>query len=118
MLIEIESLRLSSTTCLFEGAHHDGVQLSIYLADYAPGSGARLHIHPHPEVFVIESGEVKFTVDGEEIEARAGQILIAPANKPHRFVSTGAIPLHAVNILPSDKNLVTWLEDEPGGAAR
>jgi hypothetical protein len=31
MLIETESLRLSPTKCLFEGAHHGGVQLSIYL---------------------------------------------------------------------------------------
>jgi mannose-6-phosphate isomerase-like protein (cupin superfamily) len=119
MLIETESLRLSPTTCLFEGAHHGGgVQLSIYLVEYAPGTGARLHVHPHPEVFVIESGEAMFTVGEEEIQVRAGQIVIAPANKPHRFTSTGAIPLHAVNILPSDQSLVTWLEDELGGAAR
>ena len=118
MLIETESLRLSPTTCLFEGAHHGGVQLSIYLVDYPPGTGARLHVHPHPEIFVIESGEAKFTVDGGEIDARAGQIVIAPANKPHRFVSTGTVPLHAVNILPSNQSLVTWLEDEHESAAR
>jgi mannose-6-phosphate isomerase-like protein (cupin superfamily) len=118
MLIDSESLRLSATTSLFEGAQHGGVQLSIYLVDYAPGTGARLHVHPHPEVFVIESGEATLTVDGKEINARAGQIVVAPANKPHRFTSTGAIPLRAINVLPSDKSMVTWLEEESGDAAQ
>ncbi len=113
MLIDTESLRLSPTTHLFEGGPQAGVSLSIFLVDYAPGTGARLHVHPHPEVFVIERGEATFNVDGREIVARAGQILVAPANKPHRFICTGATALHAVNIIPSGKVITTWLEPAP-----
>jgi hypothetical protein len=39
MLIDSESLRLSATTSLFEGAQRGGVQFSIYLVDYAPVLG-------------------------------------------------------------------------------
>jgi mannose-6-phosphate isomerase-like protein (cupin superfamily) len=67
---------------------------------------------------VIESGEAKFTVDGQEINARAGQIVVAPANKPHRFMSTGTTTLHAINIVPSDKMTFTWLENEPANPVR
>jgi quercetin dioxygenase-like cupin family protein len=118
MQIDTESLRLSPTTRLFEGGPNGGVRLSIFLVDYAPGTGAQLHVHPHPEVFVIESGEAKFTVDGQEINARAGQIVVAPANKPHRFMSTGTTTLHAINIVPSDKMTFTWLENEPANPVR
>jgi quercetin dioxygenase-like cupin family protein len=112
MLIERGSLRLSATTSLFEGGPH-GVGVSIFFVDYAPGTGTRLHVHPHPEVFVIEAGEATFTVDNEEIKASAGQILIAPANKPHRFWSTGSVAFRSINVVPSGKMAFTWLEDEP-----
>ncbi len=112
MLIDRESLRLSATTSLFEGGPHD-VGLSIFFVDYAPGTVARLHVHPHPEVFVIESGEATFTIDDEEIRASAGQILIAPANRPHRFRRTGSVSFRSINVVPSGKMAFTWLEDEP-----
>jgi len=112
MLIDRESLRLSATTSLFEGGPHD-VGLSIFFVDYAPGTSARLHVHPRPEVFIIESGEAVFAVDDEEITALAGQILIAPANKRHRFRSTGAVSSRSINVVPSGEMAFTWLEDEP-----
>lgn len=93
------------------GRPHD-VGLSIFVVEYPPGTGARLHVHPHPEVFVIESGEATFTVDGEEIKAVAGQILIAPADKPHRFWSTGSVPFRSINVMPSGEMVFTWLEAE------
>lgn len=112
MLIDRDSLRLSATTALFEGGPHD-VELSMFFVEYPPGTGARLHVHPHPEVFVIESGEATFQVGDEEIQASAGQMLVAPANTPHRFRSTGSEPFRSINIVPSGKMTFTWLEDEP-----
>lgn len=111
MLIDTESLRISPTACLFEGGSWGGVQLSFFQVDYPPGAGVRLHVHPDPEVFVIESGEATFYVDGQEIKAVAGQILVAPANTPHWFTNTGPSRLRAVNVLPRDTVITTWLED-------
>lgn len=112
VLIDSDLLRLTPTTCLFEGDAY-GVGLSFFVVEYPPGTGARLHLHPHPEVFVVEAGEGTFTVDGEVVTATAGQIVVAPAGKPHSFRSTGSVPFRSVNVVPSGKMVFTWLEEEP-----
>jgi quercetin dioxygenase-like cupin family protein len=35
--------------------------VSFILIDAPPGSGPKLHKHPHEEVFVVQEGEVTFT---------------------------------------------------------
>jgi mannose-6-phosphate isomerase-like protein (cupin superfamily) len=54
-----------------------------------PGRGPKLHKHPYTETFVIRSGRGLFTVGDRKIEARTGQILVVPANTPHKFENLG-----------------------------
>jgi quercetin dioxygenase-like cupin family protein len=72
----------------FEG-HNVGSTVSVFLSHHAPGTGPPLHTHPYEETFFVIEGDVLFTVDGEEIEASDGDIVVAPANTPHKFVSRG-----------------------------
>jgi mannose-6-phosphate isomerase-like protein (cupin superfamily) len=44
--------------------------------------GPRLHRHPNPEVFVVESGEATFRLGDDTLVARVGQIVVGPANVP------------------------------------
>jgi quercetin dioxygenase-like cupin family protein len=83
----------------FEGADH-GAGVSFFLARTPPGRGPRLHRHPYEETFVVHEGRLTFTVDGQTIEARAGQIVIAPPGSVHKFVNVGDAPAHMTNIHP------------------
>lgn len=75
-----------------------------------PGGGPRLHKHPYPEVFVIRQGRGLFTVGEETIEAHAGQILVVPADTPHKFENLGPGPLETVDIHENGGFLTEWLE--------
>ena len=75
-----------------------------------PGGGPRLHTHPYPEVFVIREGRGLFTVGDQEIEATAGDILVAPANTPHKFTNLGPGPLETIDIHENGNFITDWLE--------
>jgi mannose-6-phosphate isomerase-like protein (cupin superfamily) len=94
---------------LFEGADHGGVALSFFLLDSAPGAGPDLHVHPYAEVFVVHEGEVTFVIGDESLSAVGGQVVVAPANRPHRFWNSGSARLRTTNIHPSAGTITEWL---------
>lgn len=74
------------------------------------GVGPRLHQHPYPETFIIRAGQALFTVGSEELVGSAGQILMVPANTPHKFQTLGPDRFESVNIHTSDEFITEWLE--------
>src|SRR5262249_30753876 len=68
----------------FEGAHYD-TDVSFIWVDMQPGEKVRLHSHPYKEVFIIQEGESTFTIGDQTLVAHAGQIIVAPADVPHKF---------------------------------
>jgi mannose-6-phosphate isomerase-like protein (cupin superfamily) len=62
-----------------------------------------LHTHPYAEIFVTLEGNATFTVGDDTIEVSAGQIVVAPAGVPHKFVNSGSGPLKQVDIHPSGR---------------
>ena len=99
----------------FEGHRYGDVNVSFFLVDSPPGGGAVLHTHPYEEVFVTLEGNVTFTVGNKTIEVGAGQIVVAPADVPHKFVNSGTGPLRQVDIHPSGRiQQVNIPEDAPG----
>jgi mannose-6-phosphate isomerase-like protein (cupin superfamily) len=97
MPIELDSLPGSDQSRRFEGAGF-GSMVSFFHVYGPPGSGPPLHRHPYEETFIVESGAVLFTVDGVEIEAGPGQIVIAPPDTPHKFINHGEETLHLIGI--------------------
>src|ERR671920_1556744 len=95
----------------FEGYQYGDVDVSFFLSDTAPGKGPDLHKHPYDEVFVVQEGELTFTVGGEIIEATGGQIVIAPAGSPHKFVNSGTGRSRHIDIHTSRRMITEWLED-------
>lgn len=87
-------------TVRIEG-HEIGGPVSFFLVDAAPGQGPRLHVHPYAETWIIRQGEAEFTVGGETTRGAAGDILVGPANIPHRFTNVGEGRLEIVCIHPS-----------------
>ena len=95
-----EELPFGGIAHRFEGYRYGDVGVSFFLVDSPPGGGAALHTHPYEEVFVTLEGEATFTVGEDTIEVGAGQVVVAPAGVPHRFVNTGTGPLRQVDIHP------------------
>lgn len=73
------------------------------------GYGPKLHRHPYAETFIIRSGHVRFTVDGGTILAGAGDIVVAPANVPHRFENLGPDRLEMIDIHANPTFETQWL---------
>ncbi|HWD06072.1 MAG TPA: cupin domain-containing protein [Amycolatopsis sp.] len=73
------------------------------------GSGPRLHRHPYRETFVIQRGRALFTVGDTEREGHAGDVLVAPAGVPHKFVVLGPGRYEAVHIHENDRFVTEWL---------
>ena len=100
------------TARVFEGSQHGETNVSFLLInDAPPGDGPSLHLHPYEEIFVIQAGQATFTVGDATIEATGGQIVIAPAGVPHKFVNSGKTPLRSINIHPISRMITEWLED-------
>ena len=110
-VVEKEELTHSETAHRFEGYLHGEANVSFFLIDAPPGGGPGLHTHPYEEVFVIQDGEVTFTVGEATIEAKSGQIVIVPAGVPHKYVNSGAGRARHIDIHTSRRMSTVWLEE-------
>lgn len=91
------------------GAFGAGISL-IFNVIAEAGGGPRLHRHPYPETFIIRSGEAVFTVGASELRASAGQIVVVPADTPHKFRNAGPGPLETIDIHANGEFITEWLE--------
>jgi mannose-6-phosphate isomerase-like protein (cupin superfamily) len=98
LVLPIAELRVSQTAALFEGRKRADVEVTFFVTDHPPGSGPDLHKHPYPEVFVVQEGEATFTVNDEQLPVPAGNVVVVPADTPHRFKNSGEGRLRQVSI--------------------
>lgn len=95
----------------FEGKDlRSNVTVLFYSTDDV-GVGPRWHVHTYDEIFVVREGNALFTVGDQKIEAKAGDILLGPANVPHKFHNLGPGRLTTTDIHLSDRWVQTDLED-------
>ena len=95
----IGDLRLSATAALFEG--REQAPVSIFVTEYSRGQGPDLHLHPYPEVFVVQTGTATFTAGDEQLTVPAGNIVVVPEQTPHGFKCSGDDKLRVVSVHPS-----------------
>jgi mannose-6-phosphate isomerase-like protein (cupin superfamily) len=100
----------AGTARQFEGYHYGDVQVSFFVSETPPERGPSLHKHPYAEVFVIHAGRLTFIVGDATIEATAGQIVIVPADVPHKFTNTSSAVAQHIDIHTSSQMETTWLE--------
>ena len=110
-VVNKDELENSGSTSEFEGYLHGDTEVSFILVDMQPGEGVRLHTHPYQEIFIIQEGTATYRVGTTTLEARAGQIIIVPADTPHTFVNSGQGKLRQVDIHLSKRFITQWLED-------
>jgi mannose-6-phosphate isomerase-like protein (cupin superfamily) len=110
-VIERDDLPRDLGTAEFEGYLHSDTEVSFIWVDMPPGGSVRLHQHPYKEIFIIQEGVSSFVVGSSNIEARAGQIIVVPANTPHKFTNASDAPLKQIDIHVSKKFITQWLEE-------
>jgi quercetin dioxygenase-like cupin family protein len=82
----------------FVGAENGDVNICAFLLSALPGRGPGPHRHPYDEVQFIREGRGIYTVNGQEFEAVAGDILVIKAGEVHGFRAVGDTPLVQVDI--------------------
>jgi mannose-6-phosphate isomerase-like protein (cupin superfamily) len=111
-ILELDELPWSEIARELVGADH-GLDITILFVDAEPGRGPALHRHPYAEVFIIQEGEATFTIDGEQREIGAGDIVVARADQAHSFVNSGTGPLRQIDIHLSPSFSTEWLAEVP-----
>ena len=110
-VVNKDELRNNASSSEFEGYLHADTDVSFILVDMQPGEGVRLHKHPYKEIFIIQEGVATYVIGATTLQAQAGQIIIAEANTPHKFVNSGEGKLRQVDIHLSNRFITRWLED-------
>jgi mannose-6-phosphate isomerase-like protein (cupin superfamily) len=100
-LANLSDLRPDGTGSVFEGTDFGNINLSFFFTNTDSGHGPVLHQHPYEEVFVILEGQATFTIAGQTLISGEGDVLLAPANTPHKFINSGEGRLRSINIHPS-----------------
>ena len=95
----------------FIGSQYQDTEVSFIWVDMPPGGTIRLHKHPYQEIFIIQEGVATFTVDSTTMEAYVGQIIIVPADVPHKFMNSSDKQLKQVDIHLNKQFITYWLED-------
>lgn len=73
-------------TFLCEG---DQQMPDVMVERLSPGDGPPLHSHPWAAWDVVVRGQVRFRIDGEDIDLGPGDFIHTPADAVHAFVATG-----------------------------
>jgi quercetin dioxygenase-like cupin family protein len=105
----------SIATVAFTGEPY-GAGISFFLGNLAPGQGPGLHQHPYPETCIVLSGRVAMGVDGGEVVAGAGDVVVIGPATPHRFAAIGEERLDMLCVHASDRFIIDWVDEKAPGA--
>ena len=108
-VIGLDELPATATARELVGADHGGAGVCLIFVDAPPGHGPSLHRHPYEEIFIVQEGDVLFTVGERTIEAGPGDIIVVPARAPHKFLSRGERH-RQLSIHPAARMETEWLE--------
>lgn len=62
----------------------------LFFSSVETGAGPLLHVHPYNEMFIVRQGRARFTVGDGEVLAEEGDVVLGPANIPHKLRKTRA----------------------------
>lgn len=110
-ILNRDELPYDGNTYEFVGSQYQDTEISFIWVDMPPGGFVRLHKHPYKEIFIIQEGTATFTVGSTTLEAHAGQIIIVPADVPHKFMNVSDQHLKQVDIHVNRQFVTYWLEE-------
>ena len=71
---------------------------TVTLFAFDQGQGLSTHSAPYDAMVWILEGSVKITIDGKDLRAKAGDMVIMPANLPHALKATRPFKMALVMI--------------------
>src|SRR3954447_5000712 len=77
-VIPLEELRRSAMSALFEGG--DDAPISFFVTEFPRGRGPDLHIHPYPDVLLVETGTALFTMGERQFTVSGEHVVVVPAH--------------------------------------
>lgn len=75
-------------------------QLTVTFYRYEPGSSWEEHQHPEDQVTSVIEGEIDFTVAGNPVHLRAGELAALPGGVPHS-AQVGEREVRTLNVYTS-----------------
>jgi len=118
-IVPFEELDPTEHSHEFVGADHGAVPFSLILVHSQPGVGPKVHRHPYPEVFIVESGQATFQIGDQSITVGSGNVVVSPAAEAHGFVNSGDGELHLTAIHGAGRFSTEWLAgDDPTWASK
>lgn len=106
-VIPVDDVRYTPAVAVFEG--HEETPVSVYVTEFERGDGTPLHLHPYPELFLVEANAALFTAGDEELIVSAGNFVLVPANTPHRYVGASDDPVRVISVHASPEVVQTNL---------
>ena len=103
----VDEVRYTPAVAVFEG--HEETPVSVYVTEFDRGEGTPLHLHPYPELFLVETNVALFTAGDDEMTVEAGNFVLVPANTPHRYVGASDEPVRVVSVHASPEVVQTNL---------
>ena len=67
------------------------------------GKGPPLHKHPYDEICIVRQGKANVVVGESELEVSEGDILIVPAETPHKVSTAGKGVTEIISVHASDR---------------
>lgn len=111
IVLDREELPHDGNTYELQGSQFLDTEVSFIWVDLPPGGAIRLHKHPYKEIFIVQEGMAAFTVGSTTIEVVAGQVIIVPAEVPHKFMNASDGQLKQIDIHVSKRFITDWLEE-------
>jgi mannose-6-phosphate isomerase-like protein (cupin superfamily) len=108
-VVPFEELEPTEHSHEFVGEEHGDVPFCVILVHSRPGIGPKLHRHPYPEVFIVESGRATFQIGDESIVVEGGNMVVSPAGEAHGFANSGDGELRLTAIHGAGRFDTEWL---------
>ncbi|HEV8281011.1 MAG TPA: cupin domain-containing protein [Candidatus Limnocylindrales bacterium] len=108
-IVSFDDLEHSEHSHEFVGAEHGDVPFCVILVHSQPGVGPRLHRHPYPEVFIVESGRATFQIGDRTAVVEEGHVVVSPPGEAHGFTNTGTGELRVTAIHGASRFDTEWL---------
>jgi mannose-6-phosphate isomerase-like protein (cupin superfamily) len=108
-IVELDALEHGEHSHEFVGAEHGAVPFCVILVHSRPGVGPKLHRHPYPEVFIVESGQATFRIGDDTIVVEGGHVVVSPPGEAHGFIHTGEGELRLIAIHGAGRFDTEWL---------
>lgn len=89
---------------LLAGGEHENVQHFTI----EPGATVPAHSHPHEQVGYMLSGELTFTVDGDEHVLEPGDSYVIPGDETHAAANHGDTPAVGLDVFSPPRDDPDW----------